>query len=903
MLRIAGHRTDDYGLDEPDRMGRGVGASGGARRLGHSGSPTGGESRVTPFGPGHGIVGVDVGGNQVAVAFNTSKQSGSVLRGPARHVAAEVPAANVAGWSDTWERMEDRSPRCATGRGEGRSRIGGAPFRMIPLRPAAATASGGSTPPGAAPPARGGPCAGAAPRRRPRLTGRQGRPGPRPGDRTDTGATARGNRADTGGPHPARRAPRTRGARARTGGTTAMAIYTDSYVPQLGSGNDDTLLATQDHIEGFYYYRVYHGLVWHQGLLHRHYEDVHWDGDVIGLSGDDTILRDAAGKLDGAKGPGVVDLYGDARHPTEHGVVHDGNDTVSYELSDWGVELSLGGAAGHGRAELRGAAPASHYDRLHDIENATGTEHSDIISGDGGVNVLRGLGGVDSIFGGGAGDTIFGGEGGDTLEGEGGGDTIHGDGGDDTILGGDGSDTLYGGSGGDTIEGGDDVDAIFGQTGEDTISGGEGGDFLYGGGHDDTLEGGAGVDYLDGGAHDDVLRGGNDGDTLEGGSGDDELHGDDGDDELHGEAGRNDLFGGDGDDDLFIGTTQGGTADGGAGDDLIVGTSGNDVMVGGTGSDTLEGGAGSDDLSGGFGFDTLDGGAGSDRLRAGWGDDFLDGGDHFDWVVFDDTPVDVWLAGDGSGWGRSIQGDRTLANVEGIETGSGNDTIETDQADDFVMSGGGHDFVGLGDGEDVAWAGDGDDEVWGGWDGDTLLGQEGDDELLGQHGEDTLLGGEGRDLLLGGIGADVMTGGEGADVFRWEMWDIGRDTITDFVIGEDVLDFDGVLADPPGIGEDYVGLVVPVAVDGGASTSLSMMTAFGAQTLVELEGLHVDDVWAAILDGSLFQGEPVFDLPGGLVPQERDPVWSAPGGGLRVDEIAEGEPVCILKLASDDGLL
>ena len=65
--------------------------------------------------------------------------------------------------------------------------------------------------------------------------------------------------------------------------------------------------------------------------------------------------------------------------------------------------------------------------------------------------------------------------------------------------------------------------------------------------------------------------------------------------------------------------------------------------------------------------------------------------------------------------------------------------------------------------------------------------------LNGGAGNDTLNGGAGNDTLIGGVGADAMTGGAGADVFKiTSLKDLGldasQDIITDFTVGEDVID-------------------------------------------------------------------------------------------------------------------
>ncbi|WP_199247748.1 hypothetical protein [[Phormidium] sp. ETS-05] len=80
-----------------------------------------------------------------------------------------------------------------------------------------------------------------------------------------------------------------------------------------------------------------------------------------------------------------------------------------------------------------------------------------------------------------------------------------------------------------------------------------------------------------------------------------------------------------------------------------------------------------------------------------------------------------------------------------------------------------------GDGDDVMLAGTGSDRLYGGAGNDKLFGEQGDDYLFGDGGVDTLTGGLGRDAFAIGNGMGGMT---------LEMADV----ITDFVIGEDVID-------------------------------------------------------------------------------------------------------------------
>ena len=102
----------------------------------------------------------------------------------------------------------------------------------------------------------------------------------------------------------------------------------------------------------------------------------------------------------------------------------------------------------------------------------------------------------------------------------------------------------------------------------------------------------------------------------------------------------------------------------------------------------------------------------------------------------------------------------------------------------------GDDTITGSDGKDVLDGRGGNDRLEGGDLKDFLSGGEGEDTLNGGRGFDVLFGENGDDLLIGDRGRDRMTGGSGADKFRFLKQYGGRDTITDFVSSEDVLEFD-----------------------------------------------------------------------------------------------------------------
>ena len=65
-----------------------------------------------------------------------------------------------------------------------------------------------------------------------------------------------------------------------------------------------------------------------------------------------------------------------------------------------------------------------------------------------------------------------------------------------------------------------------------------------------------------------------------------------------------------------------------------------------------------------------------------------------------------------------------------------------------------------------------------------------------ENGNDIIKAGGGYDWIIGGSGDDTLEGGSGTDIFRFGTGKPGDDIITDFVIGEDVIEYfndDGVI--------------------------------------------------------------------------------------------------------------
>jgi Ca2+-binding RTX toxin-like protein len=292
-------------------------------------------------------------------------------------------------------------------------------------------------------------------------------------------------------------------------------------------------------------------------------------------------------------------------------------------------------------------------------------------------------------------------------------------------------------------------------------------------------------------ATDDKLWGGAGNDRIFGGSGKDQLWGEAGDDELNGGSGDDRLWGGIGNDVL----NGGGFNDrlwGGDGNDILRGGAGHDELSGERGDDRLEGGVGNDQFWDGDGDDVALGGSGRDRFTAGRGDDLYNGGAGFDSIDFNSAQkgVTVNLAT------RTATGDLGSDQLIGFE------------------------------------------QVLGSRHGDAITGSRHAETLDGRDGADVIRGGLGDDILLGGKGADTFLYASRGDV-RHSSGALFTDTIKDFNLKEDVLDFRGLLAGVRG----NKSLSVRVdQTDEGAMIEVRLNSKIGWVDVVLLEDVKLEDM-------------------------------------------------------------
>lgn len=278
-----------------------------------------------------------------------------------------------------------------------------------------------------------------------------------------------------------------------------------------------------------------------------------------------------------------------------------------------------------------------------------------------------------------------------------------------------------------------------------------------------------------------------------------------------------DIFGGTGQD--FITTGSGNDViDLGEGDDFADTGAGDDIITNDGGNNTVRSGDGDDVITLGDGFNDVDAGAGNDSITLGNGPNIVDAGEGQNTVlatdlgdtandVDGDVEVyagagndDIQLLTDGDHWIEAGDGANVIVAHDGDNTvvaGSGSDSITLGDGDNTVDAGDGNNDVLIGSGNNSVTTGSGVDVVTVGSDfvadGD-LTQDDGDNVISTGGGADVVVSGDGNDEITGGGAADILTGGEGSDEFRYvsinDSRGLVRDTITDFVEGDDLIEIE-----------------------------------------------------------------------------------------------------------------
>ncbi len=580
--------------------------------------------------------------------------------------------------------------------------------------------------------------------------------------------------------------------------------------------------------------------------------------EMHGLGGNDT-LSGLAGEdvLEGGEGNDVLDGG-------------TGVDTASYASATQGVSVSL---AVTGPQDTGGAG----IDTLVSIENLTGSNHNDILTGNAGANTLNG----------GAGDDI--------LNGGAGADVLHGGAGDDILIGGAGADVLDGGDGFDLVSYETDTfvfpilnitiidisgEGGVGDDAGDTFANIEG---VIGTSHSDFIIGRVGVaDTIIGGAGNDILDGLGGGDTLIGGAGNDLFMG---------AFGNNHFVGGDGLDTVFYSfdatINTGVTADladssrntgiatgdtyegvenlvGSILSDTLIGDSGNNVLVGGFGNDRLIGGAGADVLNGGyFAYSNWDGNlnhlAGAFDLSNWYQGTPSNTGDAADIASYETATSGIIASLSHSANNTGDAAGDTYVLIDGLAGSNFDDTLEGDQNHNILEGGAGNDtLIGRGGGDDYDGGAGNDTVVLDGRRADYTISYDAASQTFGltrfgqvdhvTHVETlqfsdgaiataSLLAGDNNDnTLTGSAMADDISGAGGNDT----LFGFGGDDRIDGGTGNDILDggdgndilIGGDGRDAASYAQASAAVHVDLGVSGPQATGAGMDTLIGIEDVI-----------------------------------------------------------------------
>ncbi len=546
-------------------------------------------------------------------------------------------------------------------------------------------------------------------------------------------------------------------------------------------------------------------------------------GDVIvgsattislsGFDGNDTLLGGSGNEsLTGGAGNDIIDGGG-------------GTDSATFGGSSGAIVNLLTQTASDGQ----GGA-----DVIRNVENVSGGQFADDLTGDDNNNNLNGNAGNDILRGNAGADFLDGGDGNDVLEGGASNDQLNGGRNNDVLTGGAGADTFafmrnaqptLTDFGVDVITDFSVVDDLLNVsnvpelTSIDAVlaratANGQGVLITINVGNSIQLNGLTLADLplmrfsfspIVGTAGDDVLEGTGNGENINGFGGNDVINGRGGSDFLDGGDGNDTVNGGDGDDNLL----------GNAGNDVLNGEVGNDFLDAGSGDDTLTGGGGADGFrstrsgTGSYGRDVFtDFSVTEDRLDLG-GITSMTSRDALN-AASAQVGLDVVITIDPA---SSI----TLRNVTLAQLAAANVTFAP--------------FAGT-PGNDVLNGSSGNDSINGLGGDDTLNGNGGNDSLFGGDGNDVLNGGAGDDFMDAGSGDDTLTGATGSDAFRSARsaaaGNYGRDVYTDFSVAEDRLDLGGIASmtsrDALNAAAVQVGPDVVITIDPTSSITLRNLT-------------------------------------------------------------------------------
>jgi Ca2+-binding RTX toxin-like protein len=553
-------------------------------------------------------------------------------------------------------------------------------------------------------------------------------------------------------------------------------------------------------------------------------------------------------------------------------------DTVDYSSFKDALNIHLDD---NGDAEVSVSGGTS---QLKNIENLTGGEADDQLTGNAKANLLIGGQGDDVLTASlGANDTLDGSDGNDTanygamttdlsialnnVQSDGavkvkvsdqqidslrsienitsgsGNDSLTGDSNSNYLNAGSGNDTLIGilGTTGDTLDGSEGVDtadysnltgadqAITVSLATDNTAGNGNFSVEIANGTGKTTDSLKSIENIIGGSGNDSLKGDANANMLKGGVGDDTLMGSAGSDTLDGGVDVDTVDYSQFSSPVTISLADGKAVAGSQTDTLknienVIGSAGSESITGDANNNLLKGMDGNDTLNGGAGDDTLDGGTSNDLLIGGTGADKLIGGDNVDTASYEKSDYAVIASLSNP---TVNQGDALGDSYESIENLTGskfNDQLTGDDKDNAVS--------GLA-GNDTLFASLGRDTLEGGDDIDTVDYSNLTDAVtisLDANGNaDVKVAGVVKDQL---ISIENLTGGQGND----QLTGNAKANLLSGGLGNDVLYFSEGVND---------------TLDGGDGSDTANYAAVSAGLTIALNSIQADGTVKVNMSGQI----------------------------------------------------
>lgn len=514
-----------------------------------------------------------------------------------------------------------------------------------------------------------------------------------------------------------------------------------------------------------------------------------------------------------------------------------GTDTISYTYAANGVTINLQAGTG--------AVGSGDNDTISAVENITGSDFNDTLTGDTNANSITGGSGDDTINGFTGNDTLDGGTGTNTIS------FVNQTQGVTLTLNNAGDSTATTASNTITVRNMSNIigsnfnDVLTGNNLNNTISGGDGNDTLDGAvGTADilsyadqtggiTADLGAGTTTKTGGndtfSNFELFTGTNFADTVLGGALINSIDGSTGTDTLsYTNIGTSVTV------NIELGTTTGALTQTFSNIENITGGSANDTLTGDSGDNVITGGAGDDTLNANGGNDTLDGGANNDtatyvsyaeEINVNLGAASLDVVD-FDGntssLISIETLVGTTLNDTFNSGGVS----RTIS----LDGGTGTDTVSFSTESAAVTAN--LSSTATGAFGTYTFIGGRIENLIGGSNNDTLTGTSGNNTITGGSGNDTLNANGGTDTLDGGIGTDTATfASYGAAVTA----NLGTLTVTDNAAGVVTLTSIETLV-ATGFDDTILSgsVIVNTTINGGGGTDLIDFTPLQASVTANL---------------------------------------------------------------------